>query len=820
MKRMLRAFINPFSIVLLLLAAISFFTDVVFASNFSRDITKVIIILAMLLLSGIVRAAQEVRSKRITERLLRLVDTTVQVYRDGAWQEIPSAELSIGDQVRLDAGDRVPADIRLTKTADFFVSQSAITGESDILEKEAAPAGEEAKAAHTVFFGSTIIGGRGEGVVCALGEDSVYGIPQTEEAVRKNGFDKGENSIAWVLIRFMLLLVPVVFIACGLTKNNWLEAFLFALSVAVGLTPELLPMVMTACLGKGTYQMGQKKTVVKNTNAMQGFGSMDILCVDKTGTLTKDKVLLEYYTDVLGNESADTLNAAFLNSHFQTGVANHLDKALLQASHMPGQEARFEALLQKCKKLDELPFDYERKMASVLVDTGETRALLVKGSVHQVVSCCSYVWFGGKRCPMEGDATQSVEQVVGEMRSSGMKVLAVAARVLEEEKLTPKEEEDLTLLGYLAFFDGPKQSANSAIGRLRQLNIKVKLLTGDHADVAVSVCRRLGIPTDFVLTGAQLDALAENDIPMAVERTHIFAELSPKQKSAIVEQLEENGHSVGFLGDGINDLPAMLQADVGISVDTAVDAVKESADVILLKKDLNVLGEGVLEGRKAFANMLKYIKITASSNFGNIFAIVFASVLLPFFPMTSLQLLLLNLLYDMLCLILPWDNVDEEFFKKPLEWSGRTLRRFMLCFGPVSTALDLLTFAFLYFFLCPALCGGSYAQLTLAGQAQFVALFQTGWFLESMWTQVLILHLLRTKKLAFFQSRPSRPVLLVTVLGILLFTLLTVTPFGAWLGLTAMPLLYYVFLVGIVLLYLLLVTAMKMRYIKKYRSLI
>ncbi len=821
--RLRRAFVNPFSIVLFLLAAISFLTDVIFASNFTRNVTTVVIILVMLLISGIVRFIQEIRAKQITDKLVQLINTTVQVRRNGHWEQLDSESLVVGDIIRLDAGDRVPADIRLFKASDFFVTQSVITGESGILEKTAdtLPAAplNISDYTNTVFLGSTITGGIAEGVVVAVGEDTFYGGFSPKSIAHKNGFDRGENSIAWVLIKFMAILVPIVFVASGLTKGNWLEAFLFALSVAVGLTPELLPMVITACLTRGSLQMGQKQTVVKNINAMQGFGSMDILCVDKTGTLTGDKILLEYYLDILGNESMEVLDYAFLNSYYHTGVSNHLDLSILKALEMPRYQAHFSNLIEKHQKLDELPFDYNRKLSSVLLQSDDKSFLTVKGSIDQVISRCKYVEYKGELHPFGPDGLKHVHDVVDEMLCDGMKVVAIAGKSIDGSVIHHGDEYDLVLLGYLVFFDAPKQSAISAIEKLHKQHINVKVLTGDHTHVAASICRRIGISTDAIITGAQLDLLSDNELPLRIENTNIFAELSPKQKSHIVEILQENGHTVGFLGDGMNDLPAVIQADVGISVDTATDAVKESADVILLKKDLNVLSDGVLEGRKAFANMSKYIKITASSNFGNICAIVIASVLLPFFPMTSVQILLLNLLYDMLCLVLPWDNVDSELSHKPLEWTGRPLSRFMIFFGPISSIFDIITFAFLYFVLCPAICGGSYDVLGADGQLYFISLFQTGWFLESMWTQVLILHLLRTKKLPFVQSNPSQPVVVVTVLGILLFTALTMSPLGSFLGLVAMPLSYFVFLVITVSLYLLLGTLMKAVYIRMYHQL-
>lgn len=824
--RLRRAFINPFAVILFILASISFVTDVLLASNFSRNVTTVVIIVCMLLISGSVRFIQEMRAKRVADHLTRMIASAVLVRRNGEWTRISSQELVVGDLVRLLAGDRVPADIRLTAANDLFVSQSVITGESAILEKNAAPLSHEkarsyADYGNIAFMGSSVIGGTGEGVVLAVGPDTVNGGFSGTQTSVKNGFDEGANSIAWVLIRFMAVLVPIVFAACGLTKGNWISAFLFALSVAVGLTPEMLPMVINACLAKGSAAMGKKQTVVKNLNAMQGFGSMDILCVDKTGTLTGERICLEYYMDILGNESQTVLDAAYLNSLYHTGVRNHLDTAILKCREMPGRGAHFQELAQRHPKLDELPFDYERKFASILVRDDEKNWMMIKGSIDEVCRRCSSIAYKGRCSAMEDDSFASVHAVVDEMLEDGMKVLAVAYKPLERERLDPEDERDFTLLGYVAFFDAPKGTAADAISKLQKLHVGIRVLTGDQKSVAVSVCRRLGIDTAKALTGAELERLTDDELPVKIEHTTVFAELTPKQKVRIVQTLQANGHTVGFLGDGMNDLPAIVESDVGISVDTAADAVKEGADVILLKKDLNVLEAGIQEGRKAFCNVSKYIKITASSNFGNIFSVVIASVLLPFFPMTAVQLLLLNLLYDIMCLVLPWDHVDEDACARPLEWSGKTLARFMRFFGPCSSIFDILTFAYLFFVLCPEVCGGSFAALAeSAEQLRFIALFQTGWFLESMWTQVLILHLLRTKQMPLLRSRPSRPVMLVTMLGILFFTVLTFTPVGRLIGLTALPLSYFGFLAVIVLLYLLLITLAKGWYIKKYHELL
>ncbi len=823
--RLRRAFLNFFSIVLLLLAVISFCANLVFPPDAIHDITTAPIILTMLLVSGLVRFVQEMRSKRVTDRLSRLVHTAVPVLRGGRWQELPAERLAVGDIVRLDAGDRVPADIRLLEASDFFITQALITGESGILERTAAalpaPPARLADYTNTIFLGSTVTGGSCRGVVLAVGADTLYGgIAHNKIASRKKGYDRGESSIAWVLIKFMAILVPVVFVACGVTKDDWLKAFLFALSVATGLTPELLPMVINACLARGSIQMGQKRAVVKNINAMQAFGAMDILCVDKTGTLTGNTLLLEYYMDVLGNENSKTLACAFLNSLYHTGVYNQLDAAILKTREMPGRREEFALLAKTHKKLDEISFDYTRKFASILVSAEQGSLLLVKGDINAVAARCTHIEYRGQQLPMDDSPAASLEAVTAEMLDDGRKVLAVACKKMSGTTLAPEDENGLTLLGYLAFFDAPKPSAASAIQKLQELQIGVKVLTGDNARVAASVCRRLGIASGRIFTGQDLEKLTEDELPVAIEENNIFAELSPAQKASIVQSLQENGHTVGFLGDGMNDFAATMQADVGISVDTGTDSVRDVADVILMKKDLTMLGESVLEGRRSFANMSKYIRITASSNFGNIFAIVIASVLLPFFPMTSVQLLLLNLLYDIICLILPWDNVDLEVLQKPVEWSGRRLSRFMLWFGPVSSVFDMLTFAFLYFWLCPALCGAPFGALPMAGQLRFISFFQTGWFLESIWTQILVLHLLRTQHLPLLHSNASLPVTAITVLGITLFTGLIATPLGEPLGLTALPPPYFIFLTGIVISYLLLVTVMKKIYINKYHGLI
>lgn len=827
--RLRRAFINPFNVILFVLGIVSLVTDVILASNFARNATTAIIIFSMILISGVIRLIQELRAKNAAEQLDRLIHESITVKRGGELMEIPAEELVVGDLVLFSAGDRVPADIRLIKVTDLFISQAAITGESAILEKSSRRLSYGSQETLTqlenlAFMATTVISGKGEGIVLAVGKDTLYGSFTKIDSDDKNFFQKGANSIAWVMLRFMAVLVPTVFVVLGISGGKWMESFAFALSVAVGLMPEMLPMVITACLAKGSLAMSKKQTIIKDINAMQGFGSMDVLCMDKTGTLTNESILLEYYMDILGNENTEVLDLAFLNSIYHSGVRNPIDNAILACQTMPGCETHYTDLLARYQKTDEIPFDYTRKFVSTLVkdESGESQ-LIMKGDISHIVARCIHVEYRGEILPIEKGGMQSVSSVVDDMLQDGMKVIAIARKnVGQQNQITPADEKDMILMGYLAFFDAPKKTAKESVAALKKLKVSPKILTGDQAAIAVSVCRRVGISAETVLTGAKLDEMTDSELSTAVEEIHVFAELTPGQKVRLVSALREDGHTVGFLGDGINDIPALNEANVGISVDTAVDAAKDAADVVLLQKDLNVLEQGILEGRKTFTNMLKYIKITASSNFGNIFAIVCASAFLPFLPMTSVQLLLLNLLYDILCIVLPWDNVDEEETMSPRDWSGKTLGRFMMSFGPISSLFDIATFLFLYYFLCPMLCGGAtYLNLTdPALQLQYVSLFQTGWFLESMWTQVLILHFLRTHKVPFVQSRPSASVICITLAGVFAFTAITLTSGASLFGLTKLPFWYFVFLLIVALVYMLLTTVAKYFYQKKYHELI
>lgn len=816
--RLGRAFANPFTVTLAVLAVISYAADNLLAGAAGRSGTMAVVLAVMLVISGIIRFVQEVRAKGIVDHLAKLVATDVTVRRNGAWAAVPATELVVGDLVRFQAGETVPADLRLVQTGALFISQAALNGESAVISKRS----DTCEPRETLAFqGSVVVGGWGEGIVLAVGKETAYGDLAAMTRSPYRGFDQGARAIAWVLIRFMAVLVPVVFIACGVTKGDWLVSFVFALSVAVGLMPELLPMVSMACLAKGSVTMERQQTIVRNVNAMQALGSLDVLCIDKTGTLTGDTVQLEYYLDILGNESEQVLDYAYLNSFYHTGVRNHLDQAIRKYTYFPGKEGHFAKLVQEFPKRGEVPFDYERKYVSVLV-AGETDdLLLVKGNIEAVCRRCTMAEYRGQVVPFRPSDMTNVHAVVDDLLDDGMKGLAVAYKRLPKgSPCTVAAEEGLTLVGYLGFFDAPKRSAARAIEKLRNLHVALKVLTGDQLAVAVSVCRRLGLGTN-ALTGAEIETLSQDELEKRLTEVTIFAEVSPPQKARIVSLLQRAGHTVGFLGDGLNDVPAMLTADVGISVHNAVPAAQQSASVILLQKELDVLERSILEGRKAFANMAKYIKATASSNFGNIFSIVIASVLLPFLPMASVQLVLLNVLYDVLCLVLPWDRVDAELYARPRPWTGRHLGRFMLFFGPISSLFDLATFIFLYVVLCPQQVGLPFAALSEgARQTHFIALFQTGWFLESLWTQILILHFVRTPRLPFVQSRPAVPVLAVTLCGIAAFTVLTFTPGGAFLGLTALPGYYFAFLVLIVGLYMVAISLAKKYYVRTYGSLV
>lgn len=825
-KRLAEAFISPFTLVLLALAVISVFTDIVFASAGERSYATVGIISAMVIISGTLRYVQETRSCNVAEKLTGMLHTTACAERGGVKREIPIEEIAIGDLIHLSAGDMIPADLRILAAKDLFISQSALTGESEPVEKTACSGGARDTLTDTenlAFMGSNVVSGSATAVAVAVGNGTMLGnmAGSLNGEAPKTAFEKGVNSVSWVLIRFMLIMAPVVLFINGFTKGDWVQALLFAISVAVGLTPEMLPMIVTACLAKGAVVMSREKVIIKNLNSIQNLGSMDILCTDKTGTLTQDRVVLEYHLNVDGAEDERVLRHAFLNSYFQTGLKNLIDIAVMARQ----QELGTGDLTERYTKVDEIPFDFERRRMSVVVrDRAGKTQLVTKGAVEEMLKCCSFAECGGSVLPLTDEVRSLVTSRSDAMNEQGMRVIAVAQKTnpAPAGEFSAADERDMVLIGFLAFLDPPKDTTKAAVQALTEYGVSVKILTGDNEKVTRAICSQVGLDAENMLLGSEIDALTDAQLGRLAAGVTVFAKLSPAQKARIVSVLRERGHSVGFMGDGINDAAAMRAADVGISVDTAVDIAKETAGVVLLEKDLMVLERGVIEGRKIYANMIKYIKITASSNFGNMLSVLASSAFLPFLPMASIHLILLNLIYDVSCTAMSWDNVDAEYLRSPRKWDAAGISRFMLRIGPTSSVFDIATFLLMYFVICPAFTGGElYTSLTdPASRALYVSIFQTGWFVESMWSQALVIHMLRTPKLPFVQSRAAAPVTLLTLAGSCAVTVIPFTPLGSALGFTALPAAYFLWLAAIVAGYMLLATAVKKSYVRRYGELL
>ena len=794
----------------------------------------------MVFLSGTLRFVQESRSGNAAEKLLAMITTTCTVTRKGQeMAEIPLDEVVVGDIVHLSAGDMLPADVRILDAKDLFVSQASLTGESEPIEK--IPMVNETRDAITdytniAFMGSNVISGSASAVVVTVGDHTLFGSMASEvahEAV-ETSFSKGVNAVSWVLIRFMLVMVPLVFVANGITKGDWLSAFLFGISIAVGLTPEMLPMIVTTCLAKGAVSMSKKQTIVKNLNSIQNFGAIDILCTDKTGTLTQDKVVLEYHLNVNGEDDLRVLRHAYLNSYFQTGYKNLMDVAIIQKTEEEeADDPQLVDLSEHYVKVDEIPFDFARRRLTTVVQNRDGKTQMVtKGAVEEMLSICSFAECDGKVRPMTKELKSRILATVDDLNEKGFRVLAIA------QKSNPSpagafgvtDECDMVLMGYLAFLDPPKESTADAIKALKAHGVTTKILTGDNDKVTRTICKQVGLKVRNMLLGSDLENMSDQELAKAAETTDVFAKLTPDQKARVVSVFRENGHTVGFMGDGINDASAMKSADIGISVDTAVDVAKESADIVLLEKDLMVLEEGIIEGRKTYANMIKYIKMTASSNFGNMFSVLAASALLPFLPMESLQLIFLNLIYDLSCTAIPWDNVDEEFISVPRKWDASSVGSFMMWIGPTSSVFDWMTYIFMYFVFCPLFVSRGVLYNDLAShfagadlvrmQTAYVAMFQTGWFIESMWSQTLVIHMIRTPKLPFIQSHASAPLTLMTFTGIGVLTIIPFTTFGRMLGFVALPTAYFAYLIPCILLYMVLATSLKKAYVRHYGELL
>ena len=828
-KKVYESIINPFTIILLVIAFISLVTNVWLAKPGQEDPTTSIIIVVLVLISGGIRFVQELRSDKATTNLSKMIINTATVIRDGLEQELPIDELVVGDLVKLSAGDMIPADVILFESRDFFVQQSGLTGESDAVEKLALnkATGQNVdsllEAESLAFMGTNVISGSATAMVLAVGDDTMMGaIEQTLNTYDEpTSFEREMNSISWLLIRLMLVMVPIVFFANGLTDGDWLEAGVFALSVGVGLTPEMLPMIITASLAKGSIIMAKEKVVIKKLNAIQDLGAIDILCTDKTGTLTQDEIVLEYPLDIHGDLDMAVLRRAYLNSHFQTGLKNLMDRAIISRTE---KEAKEHAILQNLdtsfQKIDELPFDFERRRMSVIVkDDSNVVSMVTKGALEEMLNISTHVEYRGEIIPITEGIRQEVLAEVGQLNRQGLRVLGVGYKsgLREDYAYAVDDESDMILTGYLAFLDPPKPSASPAIQALLEHGVRTKILTGDNEKVTQAICEKVGLDVEHMLLGADIDQMTDQELAEVVEKVTVFAKLSPDQKARIILQLKKNGHGVGYMGDGINDAPSMKVSDVGISVDTAVDIAKETADVILLDKDLMVLETGIVEGRKVYANMTKYIKMTVSSNFGNIFSLLVASIFLPFLPMAPVHLIVLNLVYDLSCVALPFDNVDQDFLKQPHTWEAKSITRFMVWMGPISSVFDILTFIFLYFIIVPLVTGHHYVHGSESA-LQFIILFQTGWFIESMWSQTMVIHMLRTAKVPFVQSRPAWLVILMTLVAAFFVTSLPYGPLVNILRLAPLGLPYFLFLICIIFLYMFSVTVIKKFYIKKYKE--
>ncbi len=816
--QLLKTFYNPLAILLILLAFLSLTTG---------DARSAAIIFIMVVFSVLLRFSQEFRSSLAAEKLKEMVTTTTTVKRsdphhtvsppdlqhlhnEAEQQEIAIKFLVPGDIVHLSAGDMIPADVRIISAKDLFVSQGTLTGESLPIEKHAILLDDEAALKNPLdltnlcFMGTTIVSGTGIAVVLETGGNTYLGTIAKSVVGHKamTSFDKGVNGVSFLLLRFMLVMAPVVFLINGLIKGNWTEAFFFALSVAVGLAPEMLPMIVTANLARGAIAMSEKKVIVKNLDAIQNFGAMDILCTDKTGTLTQDKIVLKRHLDVYGQENDDVLEFAYLNSFYQTGLKNLLDVAVLEhvdVHKMLKAEENY-------RKIDEIPFDFMRRRMSVIVEEqGHHHELICKGAVEEVLQVSTQVKAGDHILPLDQAISEQVTQLTQGLNEDGFRVVAVAYKELPLDQLnySVADEHNLILMGFIAFLDPPKDSAAQALKALSRNGLQVKVLTGDNEIIARKVCKDVGLYVHHILLGSEIETMKEEELAELAETTTIFAKLSPMQKARVIQVLRSKGHIVGFMGDGINDAAALRKADVGISVDTAVDIAKESADIILLEKSLLVLDEGVIEGRKTFANIMKYIKMGTSSNFGNMFSVLGASALLPFLPMQPVQILVNNLLYDFSQTGIPFDNVDPEYLTKPRKWQIGNIQRFMICIDPISSIFDYTTYALMWFI---------FDAKTVDSQA----LFQTGWFVESLLTQTLIVHIIRTAKIPLIQSRPALPMLLLTLTIMAVGIYLPFSPISSSLGFVPLPASYFFWLLIIVSSYCVLTQFVKTWFIKKY----
>jgi Mg2+-importing ATPase len=811
---------NPLVILLVALGVLSYLTG---------DLRATVVIFVMVLLGVVLRFYQEMRADNAAEKLKAMVSNTATLVRGGKEKEVSLKLLVPGDIIRLAAGDMVPADVRVLSAKDLFLNQAALTGESLPVEKKADPTPADVQnpleLPNICFLGSNVESGSATAVVIHTGDKTYFGSLAASIVGQRQltSFDKGVNKFTWLMLRFIAVMVPAVFLINGLSKHNWLEAFLFAMAVAVGLTPEMLPMIVTVNLSKGALAMARKKVIVKRLNAIQNFGAMDVLCTDKTGTLTQGKIVLEKHLDVRGEPSEKVLNYGYLNSYHHTGLKNLLDEAILDHEEL---EERLKAK-EKYRKIDEIPFDFVRRRMSVVVeDEAGLNTLICKGAVDEVMSLCSRVEINGEVMDVLPEHDTHRRQMVDELNGQGFRVIALGYKEMpnasDEPVYSVKDESDLILLGFLSFLDPPKDTAAEALKRLHRLNVDVKILTGDNEIITAYICKEVGMPVEDplqrvgdplqrvgdplqrmeqILLGSQIEAMSETELAEAASVTSVFARLAPAHKEHIIRALQSKGHVVGFMGDGINDAPALKAADVGISVDSAVDIAKESSDIILLENSLLILEQGVLEGRRVFGNIIKYIKMAASSNFGNMFSVVGASAFLPFLPMLPIQVLTNNLLYDFSQTAIPTDEVDADWLTKPRQWTIGEIQRFILFIGPISSIFDYLTF---------------FIMLYVFNSWHNPALFHTGWFVESLFTQTLIIHVIRTNKIPFIQSRASWPLIVTSVIIVSVGAWLTVSPLAGTLGFVPLPSLYWLLLAIMLLGYVILTQVVKTWFYRRF----
>lgn len=797
---------NPFNILLTVLAAVSYATEDLFAA---------VVIVLMVGISTLLNFVQEARSTKAADTLKAMVSNTATVLRvindkgESSWVELPIDQLVPGDIIKLAAGDMIPADLRVIQARDLFVAQASLTGESLPVEKVAQtrePSQTNPLECDTLcFMGTNVVSGTAQAMVIATGANTWFGQLAgrvSEQESEPNAFQKGISRVSMLLIRFMLVMAPIVLVINGYTKGDWWEAALFALSVAVGLTPEMLPMIVTSTLARGAVKLSKQKVIVKHLDAIQNFGAMDILCTDKTGTLTQDKIVLENHTDISGKVSERVLQTAWLNSHYQTGLKNLLDTAVLEGV----DEVAARELSTAWQKVDEIPFDFERRRMSVVVsEKPDVHKLICKGALQEILNVCTQVYHNGEIVPLDESMLRRIKRVTDTLNRQGLRVVAVASKFLpaREGDYQRIDESDLILEGYIAFLDPPKETTAPALKALKASGITVKILTGDSELVAAKVCLEVGLDAGDVIVGSEIEHLSDDELAKLAQRTTLFVRLTPMHKERIVTLLKREGHVVGFMGDGINDAPALRAADIGISVDGAVDIAREAADIILLEKSLMVLEEGVIEGRRTFSNMLKYIKMTASSNFGNVFSVLVASAFLPFLPMLPLHLLIQNLLYDVSQVALPFDNVDDEQIRKPQRWNPADLGRFMVFFGPISSIFDILTFCLMWW-------------VFKANTPEMQTLFQSGWFIEGLLSQTLIVHMIRTRRIPFVQSRAAWPLFAMTLLVMAIGIALPFSPLASYLQLEALPLSYFPWLVAILVGYMTFTQMVKGFFTRRY----